>query len=166
MKQSWRRFLSYVCLATTISCVDHSAEAAILASSDSLRLAHLVQNLVQLMQDMNFGARAAGSNSQECLINMISDVTNVTDHMEEIADLVYLSINMHLPADEVTVLSMLNRVMVFSRKDLDNSRNSIILSEGHCGHDSFVDTEARAAVGMISESDAIIRALQSKLGSM
>jgi hypothetical protein len=158
------RFLVSATLAVALQTQLHPACAATLTSNDYAQAGAFQDQLLQLTGDVINAARATSSSSYECLTNIYTDLTIVSDYLGEVIDLIDLSVSMQTPADERTVNMTLAVNLRHARQQVANSRGAVNLSAGQCGRDSNVTEKARQALGIFSRLDGVYGMLQSKLG--
>lgn len=148
-----------------LQCQAHSAYAAAFSPGDDAGAIRLNKQLLQLTRDVSEGRRSAGQQSWECLSETVSDLTTPYDVLEEIIDLVDISLAMQTGSDEAVVNAELAILLNYGHKAVDTARKGINLNAGYCRQDMFVNQKASQAFRIFSEMDEIIDSLQRKLGT-
>jgi hypothetical protein len=132
-----------------------------------MRVLGLHRKMLQLRSDVLSAAKGAiGSRASDCLDNIHQNLEFGSSLVGEIGDLVDISTDMQLAADEATVNQKLAEQIRYSRDQVGNIRESINLYAGYCSNDSLVTEKAREALKMFSEFDVILDSLQSKISRM
>jgi hypothetical protein len=129
-----------------------------------MRVFGLQRKMLQLNSDVLSAAEGAiGSRASDCLDNIHQNLELGSSLVGEIGDLVDISTDMRLAADEATVNQKLAELIRFSRDQVGDLRKSINLDAGYCSNDSLVTEKAREALKMFSEFDGILDSLHSKI---
>lgn len=139
------------------------AQANLLNSRDVTPFTHIVQQLLQLMTDINSASRMAKNESQECLMNMFSDIGQIHDEFQKIEEILYISTKMRLAEDEQFVNDTLRLDVGYAKKRLLLQREAINLGAGHCGNSSLVSEKSREALRLFSKANEAIELIASRL---
>jgi len=94
---------------------------------------------------------------------MVFQLDNLADATDDIADLVFISTQMRLAADETTVNHKVAVHVAAARYNADDFRKIMNFAASTCGDDNRVKEKARKGLQMLSEFESILDSLQSKL---